>query len=103
MSLPPIIAIREIIPFKPGFVPYVKVPGKFNVLLVKCRKPPTHFITYCCIEYTSPLVGLKLTTLVVIATDCTGSKSNYHTIMTAHTHMIFNMIKITSLSFAPLN
>ena len=53
-----------------------------SVLLVKCRKPPTHFITYCCIEYTSPLVGLKLTTLVVIATDCTGSKSNYHAITT---------------------
>jgi len=30
MSLPPIIAIREIIPFKPGFVPYVKVPGNGN-------------------------------------------------------------------------
>jgi hypothetical protein len=35
------------------------------------------------IEYTSSLTGLKLTTLVVIGTDCAGScKCNYHTIMT---------------------
>ena len=33
----------------------------------------------CCIKYTSPWVGLKLTTLVVITTDC---KSNYHMITT---------------------
>ena len=51
------------------------------------RKPPTccksltNFITYCCIEYTSPWVGFQLTTFVVIGTDCTGScKSNYHTL-----------------------
>ena len=37
----------------------------------------------CCIEYTLPLAGFELTTLVVIGTDCTGScESNYHTIMT---------------------
>ena len=37
----------------------------------------------CCIKYTSPWTGFKLTTLVDIGTDCTGScKSNYHTIMT---------------------
>jgi hypothetical protein len=53
------------------------------------RKPQTYrkslknFITYCCIEYTSPLTGFDLTTLVVIDTDCTGScKSNYNTSMT---------------------
>jgi hypothetical protein len=41
------------------------------------------FITLCCIEYTSPWTGFKLTTLVVMGTDCTGSyKSNYHTIRT---------------------
>ena len=41
------------------------------------------FITQCCIKYTSPWVGFKLTTLVVIGTDCIGScKSNYHMIMT---------------------
>jgi hypothetical protein len=35
------------------------------------------------IEYTSPWVGFKLKTLVVIGTDCTGScKSNYHNITT---------------------
>jgi len=44
-----------------------------------CRKVLTNFITYCCIEYTSTWMGFKLTTLVVIGTDCTGScKSNYH-------------------------
>ena len=54
------------------------------------RKPPTsrksltNFITSCCIEYTSPRAGLKLTTLVVIGTDCIGScKSNYHIITSA--------------------
>ena len=39
-----------------------------------------HIMLY---EYTSPWTGFKLTTLVVIGTDCTGScKSNYHTITT---------------------
>jgi len=34
-----------------------------------------------CIEYTSPSMGFKLTTLVVTGTDCTDNcKSNYHTI-----------------------
>ena len=42
-----------------------------------------HYITKCCIEYTSPWAGFKLTMLVVIGTDCIGSyKSNYHRIMT---------------------
>jgi len=37
----------------------------------------------CCIEYTSPSAGFELTTLVVIGTECTGSrKSNNHTTMT---------------------
>ena len=37
----------------------------------------------CCIEYTSPWTGFKLTTLVVIGTDCIGSyKFNYHAITT---------------------
>jgi hypothetical protein len=37
----------------------------------------------CCIGYTSPWTGFKLTTLVVIGTDCIGSgKSNYHMIGT---------------------
>ena len=45
-----------------------------------CRLSLTNFIT-CFIEYTSPWTGFKLTCLVVIGTDCTGSyKSNYHTI-----------------------
>ena len=38
---------------------------------------------YHIIEYTSPWTWFKLTILVVIGTDCTGScKSNYHTITT---------------------
>ena len=41
------------------------------------------FIAECCIKYTSAWSGLKLTSLVVIGTDCIGScKSNYHTITT---------------------
>ena len=45
-----------------------------------CRKSLTNFITLCCIGYTSPWAGFKLTTLVVIGTDCTGScKSKHHT------------------------
>ena len=48
-----------------------------------CRKSLTNFITLCCIEYTLPWVGFKLTTLVVIGTDYIGScKFNYHTITT---------------------
>ena len=43
-----------------------------------CRKSPTNFITYWCIEYTS---GFELTTLVVTGTDCICSnKPNYHMI-----------------------
>jgi hypothetical protein len=38
-----------------------------------CRKSLTNLITQCCIEYTSPWAGFKLTTLVVIGTDCTCS------------------------------
>jgi hypothetical protein len=48
-----------------------------------CCKSLSYFITYCCIEYTSPSAGFELTTLVVIGTDCIGNcKSNYHTITT---------------------
>ena len=32
------------------------------------------------LSHTSPWTGFELTTLVVIGTDCTGCKSNYHTI-----------------------
>ena len=50
------------------------------------RKTPTvamslTTLSQSCIEYTSPWAGFKLTTLVVIGTDCIGScKSNYHMI-----------------------
>jgi hypothetical protein len=48
-----------------------------------CHKSLTNFITLCFIEYTSPLTGFGLTTLVVMGTDYTAScKSNYHTITT---------------------
>jgi hypothetical protein len=30
-----------------------------------CRKSLTNFITYCCIEYTSPWMGFELTILVI--------------------------------------
>jgi hypothetical protein len=44
-----------------------------------CRKSLTNFITYCCIEYTSPRLAFEPTTLVVKVTDCTWScKSNDH-------------------------
>ena len=35
-----------------------------------CWKALANFITYCCIEYTSPWAGFELTTLVLIGTDC---------------------------------
>ena len=46
-----------------------------------CHKSLTNFITWCCIEYTSPWAGFELTTLVMIGTDCIGDCiSNYQTI-----------------------
>ena len=45
-----------------------------------CRKSQTNFLALCCIKYTSPWVGFKLTTLVVIGTNNIGScNTNYHT------------------------
>jgi hypothetical protein len=49
-----------------------------------CRKSLTNFITWSCIEYTSPWAGSELTTLVAIGTDCT-CKSNCHTLTTPRT------------------
>ena len=47
----------------------IRVPGEKT-----CRKSLTNFITYCCIEYTSP----ELTTLVVMGTNfLVSNKSNY--------------------------
>jgi hypothetical protein len=40
--------------------------------LIPC-KTNRKIITLCCIDYTLPWVGFRLTTLVVIGTDCTGS------------------------------
>ena len=37
-----------------------------------CRKSLTNLNHIFCIEYTSPLTGFELTTLVVGGTDCTG-------------------------------
>ena len=59
-----------------------------------CRKSLTNFITWCCIEYTSPETGFKLTTLLVICSDCTGScKSKYHTFTTTAAQLYFNKMK----------
>ena len=43
-------------------------------------KSIANLMTTCCIENTSPWEGFELTTLVMISTDCTDSKSNYYTI-----------------------
>ena len=44
-------------------------------------------------EYASPWVGFKLTTLVVIGFNCIGScKSNYHTITTMAPHSSLKQI-----------
>jgi hypothetical protein len=43
-----------------------------------------YHIMLCCIEYTSPWTGFKLTTLVVIGNDCIGTcKSNCQTTTTS--------------------
>ena len=50
------------------------------------------------IKYTSQWSGIKLTTLVVICSDCTGScRSSYQTIMT--TTVCLNRIQIVLISF----
>ena len=38
-----------------------------------CRESLINFITYCCIEYSSPWTAFELTILVVIGTDCIDS------------------------------
>ena len=75
-------------------------------------------ITQCRIEYTSPWTVFKLTTLVVIGTDCIGSCiSNYHTIPTitalskttglchpCHNNFAINIFKLALLrKHAPIN
>ena len=59
---------------------------EFLIIILKLepwRALLTNFITLCFIEYTFPWAGFKLTTVVVIDTDCIGScKSTYHMIMT---------------------
>jgi hypothetical protein len=62
-----------------------------------CRTSSTNLITKCCIEYTLPWDGFKLTTSLVIGTDCTDScKPNYYAIMTttAPPMWIWNMEQI---------
>jgi len=45
------------------------------------RKPPTHFITYCCIEYTSPSLGISGMGIVdhqcLINADCPDKPNNH--------------------------
>ena len=74
------------------------------ILLVEENRVPG-----ICIEYTSPWSGFKLTTLMVIGTDCTGScKSNYHTMMTTtasqilynnQNDIIWNLVTFKSLRY----
>ena len=67
------------------FVEETEVPGENH--WTAARHKQIYYIS--CIEYTSPWVGLELTTLVLIGTDCTGKcKSNYSTIMTMTTPAI---------------
>ena len=64
----------------------------------KLENATSHWETYhrCCIECTSPRMGLEITTLVVIGTDCTVScKSNFHTITTMMVPQ-YKIIKKTS-------
>ena len=59
-----------------------------------CLKLLANFITYYCIEYTSPWTGFELTTL---GTDCTGScKFNYHTITTANAPIYISGVMLAS-------
>jgi hypothetical protein len=56
----------------------ISVISWWSVLLVEetgetCHKSLKNFFRQCCIEYISPWTGFKLTTLVVIGTDYTGS------------------------------
>jgi hypothetical protein len=62
-------------------------------------------------QYTSPWVGFKLTTLVVIGTDCIGTSSckfNYYTIMTTTSPLIlkesipvYKMMKMSVSCYRP--
>jgi hypothetical protein len=59
-----------------------------------CRKSLTNFITYCCIEYTSPWARFELTALVVIGTDCTGSYKQWLT-----TGRWFSLVSSTNIAY----
>ena len=64
------------------------IGGWTRVKKPTCQKSLTN--TYCCIEWTSKRAEFELTTLVVIGTDCIGSrKSNCHAI-TATTTLFLN-------------
>jgi hypothetical protein len=54
---------------------------------VICLK--SNFISYSCMEYTSPFVGIKLTTLVVIGTSCRYRCKPTYSIVTAMTAHFF--------------
>ena len=63
-----------------------------------CRKSLTNFIAKYFIDYTLIWTGFELTTLLVIATDCTGScKSNYHTTMTRTAPIVVGYSSVCSV------
>jgi hypothetical protein len=64
------------------------------------RKPPTTFITQCCIQHTSPWAGFEPTTIVVIGTDCIDScKSNYNTMAPVNVREAWHPFMLTELTY----
>jgi len=60
-----------------------------------CRRSLTNFITYCCIENTSPGAEFKPETLVIIGTDCILFSSTWQSLES-------QCELLPSLSFCPL-
>jgi hypothetical protein len=85
----------------PGFIFFVFCVVCFFLLFVfvLCFV----YLMLCCIEYTSPLTGFELITLMVIDTDWKGScKSNYQAITTTMApHMLIKMFVGGLISYCP--
>ena len=70
------------------------VPGKNNRTVASYWQTLSHNVGF---EYILTWAGFKLTTLVVIDTECIGScKSNYHRITTMNAHNYFIDISINN-------